>query len=40
LRRPDPWEVARPHEHVEVGLNCSFEVYRGSLRPQWADPPT
>src|SRR5262245_55359786 len=23
LRRPDPWEVARPNERVEVGLNCS-----------------
>src|SRR5262249_42383105 len=26
LRRPDPWEVARPHEKIEVQLNCSFEV--------------
>src|SRR5579864_4480253 len=25
LRRPDPWEVARPHETVEVPLNCSIE---------------
>src|SRR5262245_53486908 len=32
LRRPDPWEVARPHEQVEVKLNCSFEVQGGSLR--------
>jgi starch phosphorylase len=32
LRRPDPWEVARPHEQVEVRLNCSFEVQGGSLR--------
>src|SRR6476660_6350212 len=24
LRRPDPWEVHRPHETVEVKLNCSF----------------
>jgi glycogen phosphorylase len=32
LRHPDPWEVARPHEQVEVRLNCSFEVYGGSLR--------
>src|SRR5438067_6395662 len=32
LRRPDPWEVARPHEKVEVKLNCSFEVRGGSLR--------
>ena len=30
LRRPDPWEVARPHEKVEVKLNCSFEVARGT----------
>ena len=33
LRRPDPWEVARPHERVEVGLNCSFEVRGGTLQP-------
>jgi starch phosphorylase len=32
LRRPDPWEVARPHEQVEVKLNCSFEVRGGTLR--------
>jgi starch phosphorylase len=32
LRRPDPWEVARPHETVEVKLNCSFEVRGGTLR--------
>src|SRR6267154_3999544 len=32
LRRPDPWEVARPHEKIEVQLNCSFEVRGGSLR--------
>jgi starch phosphorylase len=33
LRRPDPWEVARPHEKVEVKLNCSFELRGGNLRP-------
>src|SRR5262249_21366953 len=32
LRHPDPWEVARPEEQVEVKLNCSFEVRGGSLR--------
>ena len=32
LRRPDPWEVARPYETVEVKLNCSFELRGGSLR--------
>ena len=29
---PDPWEVARPDEKVEVKLNCSFEVREGRLR--------
>ena len=33
LRRPDPWEVARPDDTVEVKLNCSFEVQGGALRP-------
>ena len=32
LRRPDPWEVARPEEQVEVTLGCSFEVRGGTLR--------
>ena len=32
LRHPDPWEVPRPHERVEVKLNCSFEVRGGTLR--------
>ena len=32
LRRPDPWEVARIHEKVDVKLNCSFEVRGGTLR--------
>jgi starch phosphorylase len=32
LRRPDPWEVVRPYEKVEVKLNCSFEVRGGALR--------
>ena len=31
LRQPDPWEVARPHEQVEVKFNCSFELRGGSL---------
>src|SRR5256885_236240 len=31
LRRPDPWEVARTNEKVEIQLNCSFEVRGGSL---------
>jgi glycogen phosphorylase len=32
LRRPDPWEVARPQDKVQVKLNCSFEVRGGTLR--------
>jgi len=32
LRRPDPWEVARPQDAVEIKLGCSFEVHGGSLR--------
>jgi starch phosphorylase len=31
LRRPDPWEVARPEEKVEIPLGCSFEVRGGTL---------
>jgi starch phosphorylase len=40
LRHPDPWEVARPHEKVEVKLNCSFEVREGSLRVTTGRPST
>ena len=32
LARPDPWEVPRPDEAVEVKLNCSFEIRGGALR--------
>jgi glycogen phosphorylase len=32
LRRPDPWEVVRPDERVEVGLNCAVEMRDGALR--------
>jgi len=40
LRRPDPWEVARPHETVELQLNCSFEVRGGALQPIENRPST
>lgn len=40
LRRPDPWEVARPHEQVAVRLNCSFEVRGGTLRAIPGQPST
>jgi len=33
LRRPDPWEVARLDEAVEVKLNATFEMREGLLRP-------
>ena len=32
LRDGDPWEVARPHEKVEVRMNCTFELKNGSFR--------
>ena len=31
LRRPDPWEVRRQNETVEVPLNCSFKLSGGTL---------
>jgi glycogen phosphorylase len=31
LRQPDPWEVARLEEKVEIKLGCSFEVRGGKL---------
>jgi starch phosphorylase len=40
LRYPDPWEVARPREKVEVKLNCSFELRSGSLQPIPGRPST
>ena len=40
LRRPDPWEVARPHEPVELRLNCSLEVRGGALHPVSDQPST
>ncbi len=33
LRQPDPWEITRLEEAVEVKLNCSFEMRAGVLRP-------
>ncbi|HSB77284.1 MAG TPA: glycogen/starch/alpha-glucan phosphorylase [Candidatus Methylomirabilis sp.] len=40
LRRPDPWEVARPDESVEVNLNSSFELRGGVLHPVPGRPTT
>jgi starch phosphorylase len=40
LRAPDPWEVVRRNEKVEVRLNCSFEFSGGSLRAIAGQPST
>jgi len=40
LRSPDPWEVARPNEKVEVSLGCTLELSGGSLRPVPGRPST
>src|SRR5262245_29468680 len=32
LSHQDPWEVQRPHEKVEIKLNCSFQVHGGTLQ--------
>jgi starch phosphorylase len=40
LRSPDPWEIARPNEKVEVNVGCSFELSGGSLRPVPGRPTT
>ncbi|HEY3627304.1 MAG TPA: glycogen/starch/alpha-glucan phosphorylase [Terracidiphilus sp.] len=38
LRRPDPWEVVRPNETVEVKLNCSFELKDSRLHVILGEP--
>ena len=47
LLRPDPWEVVRPDETVQVPLACSFDMEDGRLRVVptgrracWACPTT
>ena len=40
LRRPDPWEVARLEESVEIQLNCAFELHNGVLRMAPGQPST
>ena len=40
LARPDPWEVARPDEAVEVRLACSFDIHAGALRTIRGRPST
>src|SRR6476620_3793997 len=40
LARPDPWEVVRFNEAVEVKLNCAFEIREGALRVVEGRPST
>jgi starch phosphorylase len=40
LRHPDPWEVARPDEAVEVKLNCSFHLQGGTFHTVLGRPST
>ena len=40
LRRPDPWEVVRPDEAVEIRLNCSFQLEGGTFRTVPGRPST
>src|ERR1700723_192045 len=38
LRRPDPWQVLRLQESVEVKLNCSFNIAGGKLHAEVGKP--
>jgi glycogen phosphorylase len=40
LSRPDPWEVPRPHEKVEVRLNATVELREGRLQAIASRPST
>ena len=40
LRRPDPWEIARPDERVEVPFGCSFVMRTGNLELIAGQPST
>jgi starch phosphorylase len=40
LRHPDPWEVARPQERVEVRINCRYEIREGTLKAIPGQPST
>jgi starch phosphorylase len=40
LRRPDPWEIVRPDETVEVKLNSSVQVREGALSLIFGRPST
>ena len=38
LMRPDPWEMARPQEIVEIPVGCSFRLEDGVLRATPGSP--
>jgi glycogen phosphorylase len=38
LRRPDPWQILRPQESVQVKLNCSFNIAGGRLQAEMGKP--
>jgi starch phosphorylase len=40
LQRPDPWEVVRPDDKIQVGLNCAMEIRDGVLTPIAGRPST
>ena len=40
LRDSDPWEIARPHEKVEVRLNVSFKLRNGRIEVIAGRPST
>ena len=38
LRRPDPWQILRPEEVVQVNLNSSFNIVGGKLHAEAGKP--
>jgi len=40
LRDGDPWEIARPHEKVDVKVNCSFHLRAGNIEVIQGKPST
>src|SRR5262245_37894549 len=40
LRRPDPWEIIRPDDKIEIRLNCSVGLRDGALSLSPGSPST
>ena len=40
LHRPDPWEIRRRHEHIELKVNVSFRMLESSLHAMEGRPST